>query len=62
MRVLAGLILLTGHALAHVMSMSTGDLAIQGRLAHFELRLPVYEMPHAANAAQQAHGDDQNDG
>jgi hypothetical protein len=34
------------------MSMSSGDLTIRGTLAHYELRLPLYEMPHVANPAQ----------
>jgi hypothetical protein len=52
MRVLAGFILLACHAFAHVMSMSSGDLTIRGTLAHYEFRLPLYEMPHVANPAQ----------
>ncbi|HUE04573.1 MAG TPA: HupE/UreJ family protein [Bryobacteraceae bacterium] len=39
-------------ALAHVMSMSSGDLTIRGTLAHYELRMPLYEVPHIANPAQ----------
>lgn len=31
---------------AHMMSMSTGDLAIQGDRAHYELRMPLYEIAH----------------
>jgi hypothetical protein len=52
MRVLAGLVLLASPALAHVMSMSSGDLTIRGTLAHYEFRLPLYEVPHIANPAQ----------
>jgi hypothetical protein len=52
MRVLAGLVLLASPALAHVMSMSSGDLSIRGTLAHYEFRLPLYEVPHIANPAQ----------
>jgi hypothetical protein len=52
MRVLAGFVLLACQALAHVMSMSSGDLTIRGTLAHYEFRLPLYEMPHVANPAQ----------
>ena len=44
--------LLAAPALAHVMSMSTGDLKIDGRQAHYELRMPLYEMSHVANAEQ----------
>ena len=50
-RTLAGF-LLAGHAFAHVMSMSTGDLTIDGRRAHYELRMPLYEMSHVAHAEQ----------
>ena len=51
MKLLAGL-MLAGPALAHVMSMSSGDLAIRGTHAHYELRLPLYEIPHVANPAE----------
>ena len=30
------------------MSMSTGDLRLEGRQLHYELRMPLYEMPHVA--------------
>lgn len=50
-RALRGL-LLAAPALAHVMSMSTGDLKIEGSRAHYELRMPLYEMSHVANAEQ----------
>src|ERR1700692_4271440 len=33
----------------HVMSMSTGDVAVQGNRAHYELRMPVYEIAHVKN-------------
>ena len=33
-------------ASAHMMSMSTGDLTIQGDRARYELRMPVYEVAH----------------
>jgi hypothetical protein len=52
MRILAGFVLLACQACAHVMSMSSGDLTIRGTLAHYEFRLPLYEMPHVANPAQ----------
>ena len=52
MKVLAGFILLSCPAFAHVMSMSSGDLTIHGTLARYEFRLPLYEMPHVANPAQ----------
>jgi hypothetical protein len=34
---------------AHVMSMSSGDLAIDGARAHYELRMPLYEVAHVSN-------------
>ena len=34
---------------AHVMSMSSGDLAIGGARAHYELRMPLYEVAHVSN-------------
>ncbi|MGC9950806.1 MAG: HupE/UreJ family protein [Bryobacteraceae bacterium] len=52
MRFLAGFVLLACPMFAHVMSMSSGDLTIHGTQAHYELRLPLYETPHVANAAQ----------
>lgn len=48
---LSGL-LLAAPAFAHVMSMSTGDLTIDGRRAHYELRMPLYEMSHVAGSEQ----------
>ena len=39
-------------AFAHVMSMSSGDLVIHGSAAHYEFRLPLYEVPHVANPQQ----------
>jgi len=40
------LILLALPAYAHVMSMSSGDLTIAGVQAHYELRMPIYELAH----------------
>lgn len=31
---------------AHVMSMSSGDLTVDGTKAHYELRMPLYELTH----------------
>src|SRR2546430_2194637 len=45
-------ILLAAHASAHVMSMSTGDLRIEERRAHYELRMPLYEMSHVPGSEQ----------
>ena len=36
-------------AAAHVMSMSSGDLTVTGALAHYELRMPLYEVAHVQN-------------
>ena len=43
------LALLAWPAPAHVMSMSSGDLAILGANAHYELRMPLYEVAHVSN-------------
>ncbi len=40
------LVLAAIPAAAHVVSMSTGDITIQGARAHFELHMPVYEVAH----------------
>ena len=34
---------------AHVMCMSTGDVTVQGNRAHYELRMPVYEIADLKN-------------
>ena len=39
-----GCYMLACPAAAHVMSMSSGDLAIDGARAHYELRMPLYEV------------------
>lgn len=52
MRLVTGFLLLSSPCFAHVMSMSSGDLTIQGALAHYELRFPLYEVPHVANPGQ----------
>ncbi|MBV9508640.1 MAG: HupE/UreJ family protein [Acidobacteriia bacterium] len=36
-------------AAAHVMSMSSGDLTVDGTHAHYELRMPLYEVAHITN-------------
>jgi hypothetical protein len=33
-------------ACAHVMSMSSGDLTVEGTRGHYELRMPIYEVAH----------------
>jgi len=44
------LLLLSAAALhAHVVSMSTGELRVDGPTATFELRMPLYEVAHAAH-------------
>jgi HupE / UreJ protein len=49
MRCALWLALLAWPAPAHVMSMSSGDLAILGARAHYELRMPLYEVAHVTN-------------
>jgi hypothetical protein len=48
MRRAACALLLAGPAWAHVVSMSTGDLAVDGARASYELRMPLYEIAHVA--------------
>lgn len=55
MKLPAGLVLLlccVHPGFAHVMSMSSGDVTIHGTHARYELRLPLYEVPHVANPGQ----------
>ncbi len=40
------LLLMALPAAAHVVSMSTGDITIQGAHAHYELHMPLYEVAH----------------
>jgi hypothetical protein len=49
MRVRVWLGLLAWPACAHVVSMSSGDLTIEGTRAHYELRMPQYEIAHVAS-------------
>jgi hypothetical protein len=49
---LLGLGLVAIPACAHVMSMSSGDLTIHGARAHYELRMPLYEITHVQNPEQ----------
>jgi len=46
MRALGWALLLAWPAMAHVMSMSTGELTVSGAKAHYELRIPLYEISH----------------
>jgi hypothetical protein len=41
-----GLCVLAWQAAAHVMSMSSGELTIEGSRARYELRMPLYEIGH----------------
>ncbi|HTT66193.1 MAG TPA: HupE/UreJ family protein [Bryobacteraceae bacterium] len=50
MKLPAGLFLAACPLLAHVISMSSGDLTIQGTSAHYEFRMPLYEITHIAHA------------
>jgi hypothetical protein len=49
MKVRVWLGLLAWPAWAHVVSMSSGDLTIEGTRAHYELRMPQYEIAHVAS-------------
>ena len=40
---------LAASAFAHVVSMSSGDLTVNGSRAHYELRMPLYEITHVIN-------------
>ena len=43
------LLLFTLPLSAHMVSMSTGDLRVDGAKAHYELRMPLYEVAHIAD-------------
>ena len=43
------LVLLSSSAFAHVVSMSSGELHVDGRTATYELRIPMYEVAHVSN-------------
>jgi hypothetical protein len=51
MRVPVWLALAAWPGWAHMMSMSSGDLTVDGARAHYELRMPLYEMAHVADPA-----------
>jgi hypothetical protein len=42
-------LLIAAPLYAHVVSMSTGELRVDGPLADYELRMPMYEVAHVAN-------------
>jgi hypothetical protein len=52
MRRAAWLAALATSAFAHMMSMSSGDLSIRGTHAVYELRMPLYEIPHVKDPAE----------
>ncbi|MFN7995541.1 MAG: HupE/UreJ family protein [Bryobacteraceae bacterium] len=52
MKVVLALALAAAPVFAHVMSMSSGDLAIRGTHAQYEFRLPLYETAHIRNPEQ----------
>src|SRR5580704_9810897 len=49
MRKLLLFVLLGCRAYAHVVSMSSGELHVNGRAATYELRIPMYEVAHVTN-------------
>jgi hypothetical protein len=54
MRDLACLLVLAATTLqAHVVSMSSGELTVDGRNATYELRMPMYELQHVTNPQTQ---------
>ena len=48
-------ILVTGPVYAHVVSMSTGELRVDGPTATYELRMPMYEVAHVTRALLAGH-------
>ncbi len=52
MKAVAVLLLLPAALLAHMVSMSTGELRVDGKHAHYELRMPSYEAAHVQNPQQ----------
>ena len=46
MKRLALLIVLPSSLVAHMVSMSSGELKVEGDRAHYELRMPMYEVAH----------------
>ena len=46
------LLLCACTAAAHVMSMSSSDLTVDGARAHYTLRMPLYEITHVSNPEQ----------
>ena len=49
MRLVALVLVAAGTAGAHVVSMSSGDISIDGTHARYELRMPIYEMAHVTD-------------
>lgn len=47
--ILLGCCALGGYANAHVVSMSSGELHVNGRDATYELRIPMYELAHVSS-------------
>jgi hypothetical protein len=52
MKRLPGLLLAAWPVWGHVMSMSSGDLTVEGARAHYELRMPLYEITHVQKPDQ----------
>jgi len=48
-RALLFFVLLSSQAKAHVVSMSTGEIQVDGPTAIYELRMPMYEVAHVQN-------------
>jgi hypothetical protein len=54
MKAALGLLAAAACAWAHVVSMSSGDLVVSGSRARYELRMPLYEIAHLAEAPERA--------
>lgn len=52
-RVSLALLIAALPAAPHVVSMSTGELRVDGRRATYELRMPVYELPHLPDPSRE---------
>ncbi|HLH17365.1 MAG TPA: hypothetical protein VKX45_09105 [Bryobacteraceae bacterium] len=52
MKSLLALLIIAAPALAHVVSLSSGDLTVEGAHARYELRMPLYEIGHVSDPAR----------
>ncbi len=52
MKPLLALLVMAAPALAHVVSLSSGNLTVEGAHARYELRMPLYEIAHVSDPAR----------